>query len=184
MTGVITPNKEAYWVLRAQCNDREALESLLLGALPLLQRYLLGLIGPLHADDVAQEVLITVSRKIRQLHTPELFRPWLYRIASRAAFRYLKRERRWRDSDRNDSVLESIPAPDRRPPAELMQLLLNNDNISPASRAVLALHFQEEWSLPEVAAILDIPLGTVKSRLAYGLNTLRKELNHKGVSDV
>jgi RNA polymerase sigma-70 factor (ECF subfamily) len=44
---------------------------------------------------------------------------------------------------------------------------------------VLALHFQEELSLPDVAAILEIPLGTVKSRLSYGLSSLRKHLNRE-----
>jgi DNA-directed RNA polymerase specialized sigma24 family protein len=39
---------------------------------------------------------------------------------------------------------------------------------------VLALHFKEGFTLPEVAAILDVPLGTVKSRLSYGLATLRR----------
>ena len=38
----------------------------------------------------------------------------------------------------------------------------------------LALHFKEGMTLPEVAAVLDVPLGTVKSRLAYGLATLRR----------
>jgi len=50
------------------------------------------------------------------------------------------------------------------------------DGISPASRAVLVLHFQEEMSLLAVAAILEVPLGTVKSRLAYGLKALRTQL--------
>jgi RNA polymerase sigma-70 factor (ECF subfamily) len=58
--------------------------------------------------------------------------------------------------------------------------LLATDSISPASRAVLMLHFDEELSLPEVAAILDIPVGTVKSRLSYGLSSIRKRLNISG----
>lgn len=53
---------------------------------------------------------------------------------------------------------------------------VNMDGILPASRAVLVLHFEEELSLQEVAAILEIPLGTVKSRLAYCLTALRKQL--------
>jgi DNA-directed RNA polymerase specialized sigma24 family protein len=47
---------------------------------------------------------------------------------------------------------------------------------------VLLLHFQEELSLPEVAAILDIPLGTAKSRLAYGLAAIRKQMHNFGGS--
>jgi RNA polymerase sigma-70 factor (ECF subfamily) len=50
--------------------------------------------------------------------------------------------------------------------------------ISPASRAVLVLHFQDELPLADVAAILELPLGTVKSRLAYGLRALRMQLTH------
>jgi RNA polymerase sigma-70 factor, ECF subfamily len=52
--------------------------------------------------------------------------------------------------------------------------LLKDPRVTPASRAVLALHFKEELTLVEVAAVLDLPLGTVKSRLAYGLSALRR----------
>ena len=52
--------------------------------------------------------------------------------------------------------------------------LLQDERVTPASRAVLALHFKEGLTLPEVAAVLDIPLGTAKSRMAYGLATLRR----------
>ena len=65
------------------------------------------------------------------------------------------------------------------PPRELLEDLLNSEVISPASRAGLALRFQEELPLAEIAAILEIPLGTVKSRLAYGLDAVRKQLSHK-----
>ena len=44
---------------------------------------------------------------------------------------------------------------------------------------MLVLHFQEELPLADVAAVLEIPLGTVKSRLAYGLNALRRQLSGK-----
>jgi DNA-directed RNA polymerase specialized sigma24 family protein len=52
-------------------------------------------------------------------------------------------------------------------------------NLSPASRAVVVLFYLHEMSLIETAAVLDIPLGTAKSRLAYGLESLRR--NFKGM---
>jgi DNA-directed RNA polymerase specialized sigma24 family protein len=113
------------------------------------------------------------------LRTPELFRPWLYRVASRAAFRHLKKERQSPEQAGDDSVFESVPAPDAPLLAEVLQDLHKMDGIPPASRAVLVLHFREELTLPEVAAILGIPLGTVKSRLAYGLTAVRKQLDLK-----
>ncbi len=170
------PRQESQWVLRAQCGDREALERLLRRIQPSLHRYLSGLVGTTHSDDVLQDVLIVVARKLVWLEQPELVRPWAFRIASRAAFKHLKRERRWLGGDEG---LEDVAAPDPPPPEELLRELPTMDGISPASRAVLVLHFQEEMSLAEVAAILEVPLGTVKSRLAYGLNALRKQLGHK-----
>jgi RNA polymerase sigma-70 factor, ECF subfamily len=176
---VDTSRQEALWVLRAQCDDREALELLLRSVQRSLHRYLCGLVGPSDADDVLQEVLLLAYRKLGRLENPELFRPWLFRIASRAGFRHLKKERRL-EQPRDEVVLEDVPAPDIAPPDELLRELVKMDGISPASRAVLVLHFQEEMPLPEVAAILGIPLGTAKSRLAYGLTALRKRLGKRG----
>jgi RNA polymerase sigma-70 factor (ECF subfamily) len=169
------PKEQSLWVLRAQCGDREALELLLRSIQPSLHRYLSGLVGTFHSDDVLQDVLIVVARKLVWLEQPELLRPWAFRIASRAAFKHLKRERRWLG---DDAGLEDLAAPDPPAPDELLRELTTMDGISPASRAVLVLHFQEEMTLPAVAAILEVPLGTVKSRLAYGLKALRTQLGH------
>jgi RNA polymerase sigma-70 factor (ECF subfamily) len=176
---VATSSQEAQWVLRAQCNDREALECLLRSIQPSLHRYLCGLVGRTSASDVLQEVLVTLYRKLKALHEPELFRPWAYRVASRLAFRRLKKMKRWQEQVLDESVLDSMPAPESAPPDALLEELLNMDAISPGSRAVLMLHFQQDLPLADVAAILEIPLGTAKSRLAYGLAVLRKQLNFK-----
>jgi RNA polymerase sigma-70 factor (ECF subfamily) len=165
-------------VLRALSNDREALELLLRSIQPSLRRYVLGLVGARHVDDVLQEILIVVARKLAGLEQPQLFRPWAFRVATRAAYRYLKKQRRWLEQSADDSILDALAAPDAPPSSERLDELLTTDAVSPASRAVMLLHFKEEMSLPEVAAILEIPLGTVKSRLAYGLNILRKQFGN------
>ena len=170
------------WVLRAQCNDREALEALLRSAQPVLRRYLSGLVGAIDADDLLQDVLIILIRRIGTLDDPKLFRPWSFRIASREAFRYIRKRRRWQGQHEEDAQLDDLPIPEARPSGEVLQEMLATSTISPASRAVLILHFEEDLSLTDVAAILDIPLGTVKSRLAYGLRTIRKHLNVSGGS--
>lgn len=166
-------------MLRAQCGDREALERLLTAVRPALERYVTRLVGAPDGEDVLQDVLLIVYRKLTMLEQPEVFRAWAYRIASRAAFRHLRKQRRWPDHARDEDALEHLPASD--PPAreDAVRALLAVDTISPASRAVLLLHFQEELSLAEVAAILEIPLGTVKSRLSYGLSALRQHLGRQ-----
>ena len=174
-----TSTQEALWVLRAQCDDREALELLLRSVQPAVHRYLCGLVGPADAPDVLQEVLVQVYRQLGWLETPGLFRPWVFRIASRAGFRHLRKERRWREQEREEALLAEIPAPAPPPREGVLSALPHMEGISPASRAVLLLHFQEELSLPEVAAVLELPLGTIKSRLAYGLTALRKQLTKR-----
>jgi RNA polymerase sigma-70 factor (ECF subfamily) len=121
-------------------------------------------------------------RKLGGLEEPALFRAWCFRITSRLAFRHLKRRRAWQARHEDDSQLDERPMPEAPPSGETLRRLLSSGAISPASRAVLMLHYDEEIPLPEVAAILEIPLGTAKSRLAYGLKTIRQSLQASGGS--
>jgi RNA polymerase sigma-70 factor, ECF subfamily len=168
----------AQWVLRAQCGDRDALELVLRTVQPPLRRYVAGLVGADDADDILQDVLLIVSRKLYWLEQPELFRAWAFRIASRTAFRYLKKRKRWLESTVERTWLDDLAAPEGPAPDDTILQLLDSPALTPASRAVLVLHFREEMPLAHVAAVLEIPLGTVKSRLAFGLKTLRKELRN------
>lgn len=158
-------------VLRAQSGEREAFDALLRQVAPPLLRYVTRVTGDRTlAEDVVQETLIAIVRKIAWLSDASLFRAWAYRIASREAFRALKKSRRFTDSLEEIAVEEVSSDPWQRE-----RLLASLDRLSPASRAVITLHYLEELPLSEVAAVLDLNIGTVKSRLAYGLAQLRKE---------
>jgi RNA polymerase sigma-70 factor (ECF subfamily) len=162
-------------VLLAQAGDRTALEQLLRDAYAPLRRYVTRLAGAALADDILQETSLQIFRKLPFLREPAVFRPWTFRIASRIAFSHLKRARRWQPLD--DAPLEQLTTFDPslgEPPDEAFLDLL--DHVSPASRAVLLLRYQHDLTLEETAAILEIPIGTVKSRLHYGVITLRKYL--------
>jgi RNA polymerase sigma-70 factor (ECF subfamily) len=177
MTG---SERETWWVLRAQAGDREALEELLKGVQAPLHRYLLRLTGRRElAEDVLQEVFMRVYRKLRWLDDPALFRPWAYRIATREAFKAIRRERRWTEQVRDEEVLSALPARDEEEAADadlVARLPRLVERVSPASRAVLLLHYLDGLSLEEVADVLEISAGTVKSRLSYGLAALRRLL--------
>src|SRR5262249_13745950 len=157
--------------------DREALERLLESVQEPLHRYILGLVRDHHlAEDILQETLMRIYRKLGYLLEPGLFRSWAFRIATNEAFRHLKRRKSWTDRAEDEAVLDTLPAP---PPRDefsteiverLPQLVAG---ISPASRAVIVLYYKQEMSLAEIASVLSVPLGTVKSRLAYGLARLR-----------
>ena len=168
--------QEAWLALRAQAGDREAFEQLFRLAQEPLFRYIFSLVGARAlAEDILQEVFILIYRKIRWLREPELFRPWAYRIATREAFKHLKRERRWSDKTEDESVLLDLPAPsgDELAPELIAQLV---ERLSPASRAVIVLHYLHEMPLAEIAEVMGVAIGTVKSRLAYGLDLMRRRL--------
>lgn len=170
------PSKqEILWVLRAQSGDRDAMNQLFLAIQDPVHRFLrsLGADDP-RADDCLQDVFLTVYRKIRWLREPKLFRPWTYRIAHRIAMRGLGSEQRRRERIEDDFELDDVAGPSMLPEGVDLAPLL--DQVSPASRVVLALHFEDALTLSEIADVLELPLGTVKSRLGYGLAVLRKKL--------
>lgn len=178
MAGKAASEKQIWWVLQAQSGSREALDELFKSVQEPLFRYIVTVVNDRHlAEDVLQEVFIRIYRKLRWLREPQAFRAWSYQIATREAFRYLKRERLWADQVRDEGVLNVMPVAEPVYSPELVQQLpeLVGD-LSPASRAVIVLFYLHEMSLVETAAVLDIPVGTVKSRLAYGLESLRRRL--------
>lgn len=170
----LSPSEQTLLVLLAQAGDRAALEQLLRNSHAPLRRYITRLAGADLADDILQETSIQIFRKLRFLREPAVFHAWALRIASRIAISHLKRAHRWLPLD-NSPLGTLSPDPDLGgpPDAAFFSLL---DRVSPASRAVLLLHYQHDLSLEETAAILDIPVGTAKSRLHYGVATLRKHL--------
>jgi len=169
-------NVDGVTVARAIAGDREVLDSVLIALERPLSRYISRLLTRREtAEDALQEVLFRICKKIVWLRDPELLRPWAFRIASRECFRMLRSEKR-----RGEEILdldtlgagtgESIPQ-EWEP-----RLLEWVDELPPASRAVIMLHYLEEMSLQEVAAVLEILPGTAKSRLAYGLARLRRHM--------
>lgn len=173
----------AWLVLRAQAGDRAALEALLAHAETLLRPFAALMLRDRDAvDDVLQDALLIVYRKLGTLREPRAFAAWARRIAGREIFRALRSRRA--HEQLHDELSPDLPggAELPEPPDGLLERLpALLDRISPASRAVLALHYLDDLSLDEIAAVLDLPIGTVKSRLAYGLATLRRALAEEGV---
>ena len=165
---------EAWLVLRAQAGSREHLERLIETAQAFLRPRLGVMIGDrADTDDVLQDVLFTLCRRLGTLNDARLFRPWAHRIATRAAWKFINR--RHRAYLRTEPIDDNSPsATNTEPPSIDLGPLL--DRVSPASRIVLMLHYLEGKTLEATAAELGVAPGTVKSRLAYGLRQLRQQL--------
>jgi RNA polymerase sigma-70 factor, ECF subfamily len=128
--------------------------------------------------DIVQEAFIASVRHIGSLRDDGKFGSWLFGIAHQKCIQ------RWRKQNREEVSLDEIPEPSdesesgpddllirQEQEAELMQVL---NQLSLPQRAVLLLHFVENFSIEEIARITNTPLGTVKSRLFYAKRALRK----------
>lgn len=150
---------------------------------PDLWRYVVRLTGdPQLASDVVQETLLRAWRKPGSLargHTSP--RAWLFTVARNLVI----------DNQRSAHTRREIPhddVPDARS-ADNTDAVLDSwlvadalAQLSPEHRTVIVHAFYGRRPIAEIAAELDVPPGTVKSRLHYGLRALRLALQERGVS--
>ena len=128
------------------------------------------------AGDVTQQTLVKVWRDLPTLRDVDRFDGWAYRLVVNASFDAL-RMRRGRQP--HLTLLDSdVTTPDvQLSVADRDQLDRGFERLSPQHRAVLVLTYYLEYSAPEVAAVLDLPIGTVRSRLHYAKRAMRAALD-------
>ena len=166
-------------VRRAIEGDHDAFSSLvdasvdrLYGVATLILR------DPDRAQDAVQEALVSAWKDVRALRDPDAWDAWLHRITVWACYRVAKKERR-----RKMVELKVVPDPERTVASDSAVALANRDLIERRlndlpidHRSVVVLRFYLDLPLDEVADILDIPVGTVKSRLHRALASLRDSM--------
>jgi RNA polymerase sigma-70 factor, ECF subfamily len=175
-------------VARLRRGDLDALAVLVQRYQHRLYRYLLRLVRqPSEAEDLFQQTWLRVAGQIRRFDPRRNFDAWLFTLARNLAIDHLRRVRP--DSlDEWDSREFSVTPPalrDSAPPVidaliarERAHFVATAFEELPAMyREVLALRFEEEMKLEEIAEVLDAPLSTVKSRLRRGLENLREVLD-------
>lgn len=129
------------------------------------------------ADDVAQDAFQRAFRALPQFDSRRPFRPWLHRIVVNRALDVLRTERRLVALDQQENgTLDLLE--ERLHDEELFTALARLD---PERRAVIALRYWLEYSPVEIAELLDLPVGTVSSRLSRALADLRRDLEGEHV---
>ena len=142
------------------------------------------------AYEVAQEAFLSAWKGMRFFRGDSSFSTWLYRLTSNAAIDFLRRQRRQGGSDGvslddEDTFLEvADPAPSPHQQAERLELrdalAPGLSALSPEHRQVLLLRELQGLTYEEIAAALELDLGTVKSRIARAREKLRKYLVASG----
>jgi RNA polymerase sigma-70 factor (ECF subfamily) len=136
-----------------------------------------GILGSVtEADDVAQEAFIKAWESLPDLRQRSTFRTWLFRITVNTAIDAVRRRRPEPPLDETMSGEYEAPeeATIRRDIRERVQAAIRD--LPPAARATLILREYEQLSYREIAAVLEIPIGTVMSRLSYARQLLRERL--------
>lgn len=162
-------------VLRCQQGDVAGFDTLVRRWQQPLLNYAYRLTGDwAAAQDAVQETWMVVISGLVTLKDVTRFRTWLFRIASHKCQDYWRRNRssqRFAEAlqKQSDAAVTATP-----PNAERTDIDAAFRRLAPESRNVLALMYLEDFSVGEIADVLSLPEGTVKSRLFHARQQLRK----------
>lgn len=185
-------SQEPQWIEAAQKGDQDAFEQLI----RLYERKVFALTqrmcgNPEDAAEAAQEAFLSAWQGLPFFRQESSFSTWLYRLASNACVDLLRREGRRRNAsgpslDDEDVHLDlpdsSVPGPQEAlEQVELRaQIEAGLQALTPEHRQVLILREMHQLSYDEIAATLDLDIGTVKSRINRGRKQLRNFLVRSG----
>jgi RNA polymerase sigma-70 factor (ECF subfamily) len=138
-----------------------------------LAGYMLGDAG--EAEDALQDALLRAWRAWPGLRDPDSFGPWLDRIVANVCRTRIRARRRVRTLAIDDDLEVETPDPFR---AALARDAVGRalDRLTPDQRVVVVLRYWRDMPLEQIATRLNLPLGTVKSRLHYAQRQLRREI--------
>lgn len=162
-------------IRRSQSGDHDAFAALFEQYKNLVYRTAyLTLRHTAEAEDALQEVFIRVYQSLPNYDPAKgAFTTWLYRITMYYCLNQ-RRKHQVDDQPLDDDTVNGIEATTE--PTEIEDLWEKLGQLSEKQRAVVILRFYAELPYAEIAEVLDIPLGTVKSRLDLALKTLRRTL--------
>ena len=181
MATVDTRAKEEKLVLAAQDGNERAFEVLYKLYQPSLLRFSFRLCNDeALARDAVQDAWMLTLRTLKQSFPPDIFRARVFKAVRWRTFDRIRR----RGRAEGDELIEERVA-DVKPEAwatkEQLRRLINA--LPEGEGEALYLFYLEDLSVAEVAVIQDVPMGTVKSRLARARDRLRKEIDPQGEAD-
>lgn len=169
--------------------DQAAYEDVVLFFQDRIYHHCMRMLGNAHeAEDVAQEAFIRAYINIHSFDSNRKFSTWLYRIATNLTIDRLRKRKPdyYLDAEVKGTdgltMYGQIPTDTELPEDAVEKLELKNyvheeiAGLTPIYRSIILLRYLEDFSLKEISDILDIPLGTVKTRLHRGREALRGRL--------
>ncbi len=156
-------------VMAAQGGNAAALEKLVCLWQKKLWQYVFRLTTDVHASwDITQQCWLEIIKGLRKLHDPKSFKAWAYRIATNRSIDWLKNKNKNRHINLESIEVDRNQKDNDLQVKELVQRLKND------SRVILSLYYFEQLSISEISIALNIPPGTVKSRLFKAREELKQ----------
>ena len=169
---MVAERRERALVRDAQGGSAEAFEQLFRSHWPRAYRAALLVVGDAAAaEDIAQESFLAAVRALDRFDRRRPFGPWLHRIVVNRAIDWARAR-----ALRRESFGDGAPEPaarDREPSEHADELTRGLAHLHPEQRAVIVLRYLLEYTPGEIARMLDLPRGTVNSRLRRGLDRLQ-----------
>ena len=163
-------------VRRCRRGEQAAFEVLFRQYQPRL-RYYIRRLGPVdgHADDLLQNVWLKVIDKIDSLSDPKAFPAWLYTIARNEVYGTLRIKDPFvaLTDEHTEQACKEEPVFDTDDAARVHRAL---DSLKANHREILTLNFMDDLSYEQIAEVLGVPPGTVRSRIHYAKKSLRKAM--------
>ena len=176
---------EILLIARARGGDREAFGALVEQYRDSVYRLAYRMCGNAYdADEAAQEAFVAAWRALPNFRGDAKFSTWLYRLATNAAIDLMRREKRHQTgaerelpdiADDADSPQEAVERTEQQREVQKALSSLNEEY-----REILLLRYMEELDYSEIAAVLNLPTGTVKSRLNRAKAALKSALLKSG----
>ena len=136
------------------------------------------------AEDLAQEVMLTVYGRAKQLRDRSLFRAWLFKVARNTAYRHYSHGTRQVPTidvaNLSDVAAPSVQNTGGGPAFEFRSWM---ELLEPHERETMTLRFVEDWEYHEIAAAQAVPIGTVQWRVFNSKRKLRFHLSRRGCAD-
>jgi len=163
-------------VVKCQAGDRDAFEELVVRWQKRLWHYAFRATGSEPASwDIVQETWIGIIKSIRKLEDSAVFPKWAFKILNNKCTDWLRK--RQRQSSLNGKLVEldqSEFGQKQNSSEKVESLWAAVEKLSPDRKALLTLRYHEDFDINQIAEILNVPEGTVKSRLHRTLNELRQ----------
>jgi RNA polymerase sigma-70 factor (ECF subfamily) len=159
--------------------DRDAMQQIYEHCSARVYTLMVRIVGKQDAEDLTQQVFLQMFRKLDQFSGQSKLETWLYRLATNEALQHLRRKKR--NPVQPLAAEPSTSDPNRLIDSERVQMLESAlSRIDPELRAIISLKEEQGLSYREIAESLEIPEGTVGSRLNRARKEIRDELKELG----